>query len=205
MNNQWNTLPTEEILQQTVEQLSQRGFNPQVVANKEAALAKLKELLPAGAEVAHGSSTTLIEIGFIDYLNNAEHGWDDYSAKVRAEDDDELRSALRRKAVTSDYFLASANAITQDGQIVAADLTGSRVSAFPFAADKLILVIGTNKITSNLDAAMQRVRDHVFPLENARAQKAYGMGSAFGKWVIMEREINPQRVTVILVKEALGF
>jgi hypothetical protein len=113
---------------------------------------------------------------------------------------------LRRKSLTdADYFLASINAITEDGRLIAVDATGSRVGAFPFAAKKIILVAGEQKIVTDLEAGMKRIKEYVFPLENERMKKSYGMGSTFGKWVIIEREFIPQRITLILVKEKLGF
>jgi hypothetical protein len=113
---------------------------------------------------------------------------------------------MRRKAITdTDYFLASINAISKNGELVACDFTGSRVSAFPFAAKRLLLVAGTQKITSSLEEAMHRVREYVFPKENERLKAAYGQESGLGKWAIIEKEIFPERTTLILVKEKLGF
>ena len=88
---------------------------------------------------------------------------------------------------------------------MACDASGSRGTAYPFAAKNLILVAGVQKITTTLDEAMKRVREYVYPLEDERAKKAYGMSSTTGKWVIIEREIIPNRTTLILVKEKLGF
>ena len=89
--------------------------------------------------------------------------------------------------------------------MVAVDRSGSRVSAYPFAAKKVILIIGAQKITANLEQAMRRIREYVFPLEDNRAKKAYGMGSALGKWVIIENEFEKDRISIVLVKEILGF
>src|SRR5690606_35576232 len=112
---------------------------------------------------------------------------------------------LRRFSTTADYYLASVNAITTDGKLVSADRTGSRVSAYPFAAKTLILVAGTQKITKDLNEAMTRVRDHVLPQEKVRALEAYGVDSEIGKWVIIEKEVARGRIKLILVKESLGF
>ena len=101
--------------------------------------------------------------------------------------------------------MSGANAIAQTGEIVACDKTGSRVGAWPFAAGNLILVVGTNKIVPTLDDALRRVREYSFPLENTRAQRAYGTPSRIGKCVILEYEQNEGRVTLILVNEKLGY
>lgn len=199
------TIPAVEVIEKTVASLTEHGFATQVVENRAEALAALKEFIPQESQVMTGSSTTLDEIGFSEYLNSGDHPWTSVYAQITAEDDAAKRADLRRKAVTAEYFVASVNALTQDGKIIAVDMSGSRVGAFLFAAKNLVLVVGAQKITENLDAGLKRVREVVFPLEDARAQKAYGAHSMTAKWAILEHEIIPNRVHVILVKEALGF
>jgi len=201
----WSTIPSDEVIASTIENLAARNIKATLVANKEEALEKLKSILPEGASVANGSSTTLHQIGYIDYLKENDSKYYNFQSKVLAETDPQKQSDLRRQAVTADYFVASTNAVSQNGEIISADRTGSRVGAFLFGAKNLILVVGVNKITKDLDSAMQRVREFVLPLENERAQKAYGSPSKIGKWAIIEDEINPNRIQVIFIKEALGF
>lgn len=201
----WNTIPTKSAIAATIDNLKSRGINVELLANKSEVLTALKKLIPEKSRVMTGSSTTLNQAGVTDYLSSAKSNWHNVQNDIWSEDDEQKRSDLRRELLASEYFLASANAIAQTGQIVAVDATGSRVSAYPFAAKQLILVVGVNKITPTLDDAMTRIREHVFPLEDKRAQEAYGMGSTFGKWVIIEREVNPTRIHVLLVNEILGF
>lgn len=205
MKNTWNSLPRKEVVEATAAQLEEHGVTVEVVANKKEALTRLKDLIPSGAQVMTGSSTTLQQIGFAEYLESGKHDWKNLHASIVAENDDSKRNTLRRTAVTAEYFVASANALTEDGKIVAVDATGSRVGALPYAAEKVILVISTQKITKNLDDALARIRDHVFPLEDKRMQDAYGMGSNLAKWIIIEKEFVPGRITILLVEEALGF
>ncbi len=202
---EWNKKPTDEEIQKTKENLESRGFKVIVTETKEEALEKVKETIPEQAEVYDGSSTTLEEIGFKQYLNSDKHKWKNMHKEILKEDDEEKRAELRRKYITSEYYLGSVNAISKEGELVACDASGSRVGAYLFAAKNLVLVSGINKITENLDEAIKRVREHAFPLEDERAQEAYGFNSVTAKWVIMEREIFPGRVTLILVKEQLGF
>jgi len=205
MKNKFAEIPNEEELKHTIENIKSRGINVILVENKRKAIEKIKEIIPKGSEVVNGSSTTLNEIGFIDYLKSGKHGWKNLHEEIVKEKDMSKQMDLRRKSVVSEYFLGSVNAIAETGELVACDASGSRVSAYPFAAKNLILVAGINKITKNLEEAMKRVKEYVYPLENERAQKAYGMPSTKGKWVIIEREIIPDRITLILVKEKLGF
>jgi hypothetical protein len=153
----------------------------------------------------HGSSTTLIEIGYDAYVNSDESRWKDLHRAIVAENDEQKRRDLRRKSVTADYFISGANAIAQSGEIIACDRSGSRVGAWPYAAAHLILVSGTNKIAPTLDDALRRVWEYAFLLENARAKRAYGAPSQIGKCVILANEETEGRVTLILIDESLGY
>jgi hypothetical protein len=153
----------------------------------------------------NGSSTTLIEIGYEEYITGGRSGWKVVHYLIRAENDDKKRADLRRKSVTADYFLSGANAIASTGEIVACDASGSRVGAWPFAAGHLILIVGINKIVPTLEDALKRVREYTYRLENVRAQKPYGTPSVIGKCVILAHEKNEGWITLILVNETLGY
>lgn len=204
MNNH-SVIPSEDMIIKTVENLKNNGFNPIVVDTKEQALEKLKELVPEGSQFCAGSSTTLNEIGFSSYMAENSGKYSNYGDIIKNENDEEKRRELRRKAVTADYFLGSVNAITQDGTLIAVDQTGSRVGAYLFAAKNLIIVSGVNKIVKDLESGMKRVREYVYPLEDKRLMGMYNVNSSTSKWIIFEREKTPNRVTVILIKEVLGF
>jgi L-lactate utilization protein LutB len=201
----WNTIPSPDTVDRTVHEIEARGIKVIRSAGGEDALAVLKEIIPPGAEVMNGSSTTLTEIGYEEYIAGGKSGWTVLHDLIRAENDDRKRADLRRKSVAADYFISGANAISRTGEIVACDASGSRVGAWPFAAGHLILVVGINKIVPTLEDALKRVWDYAFRLENVRAQKAYGTPSVIGKCVILAHEKNDGRVTLILVDEALGY
>lgn len=115
------------------------------------------------------------------------------------------KGRTEKKICDSEFFISSVTAISETGEIVGCDASGSRVGAWPFAAGHLILVSGVNKIVPTLEDALNRVRNYAYPLENVRAQKVYGTPSVIGKCVIFSHERNPGRTTIILVKEALGY
>lgn len=200
----WDRMPSEKEIEAAVSAIRDRGITVAVAEDAGQALELVKGMIPAGAEVMNGSSTTLIEIGFIDYLEKGQHGWKNLHQRVFAENDQAKRADLRRKAQTADYFLASVNAIAGSGELVACDQGGSRVGAFPFAAKNLILVSGVNKIVPTLDDAFERIRLFALPLEDARMKKLYNTGSSLGKFVIIAKE-RPGRTTLVLVKERLGY
>ncbi|WP_435180578.1 lactate utilization protein [Halorussus sp. AFM4] len=198
-------LPTDAELEETVANLEDRGFEVVVVDTAEDALAEITDQIPAGASVMNGHSTTLEEIGFDDYLAEGDHDWENLHAEVFAIDDDAERARARREAQTADYFLGGVNAIAQSGELVAADASGSRVGAYPFAAENLLLVSGTNKVVADLDAALDRVENVAYPLEDARAQEVYGVGSAVAKQLIYRYENDEGRTTVVLIRDEFGF
>nr|WP_238392267.1 lactate utilization protein [Halorussus amylolyticus] len=198
-------LPTDDELDETVSNLESRGFEVVVADTAEDALAELKSRIPAGASVMNGHSTTLEEVGFADYLMEGDHDWENLHAEVFDIDDDAERARARREAQTAEYFLGGVNAVAQSGELVAADASGSRVGAYPFAAENLLLVTGANKVVADLDAALDRLENVAYPLEDARAQEAYGVGSAIAKQLIYRYENDEGRTTVVLVREQLGY
>jgi L-lactate utilization protein LutB len=204
-SEKWNRIPTPDVVEKTVREMEKRGIKVIVAPDGKEALSELKKIIPSGAEVMNGSSTTLIEIGYEEFISEGKSGWNHMHNKITAENDDRKRAELRRKSVTADYFISGANAIAQTGEIVACDASGSRVGAWPFSAGHLILVVGINKIVPTLQDALNRVWEYAYRLENARAQKAYGTPSVIGKCVILAHEKNEGRVTLILVQEALGY
>jgi hypothetical protein len=201
----WEKIPDQPTIDKAMAGMRERNFNPVLVPDRQSALEKLKQMIPAGAEVMTGASTTLEEIGFIDYLASNEHHWRNWKDRIMPEKDHEKQRALRRVSTTSEYFLGSVQAITETGQALGADATGSRQGGYVFGAEKVIWVVGINKIVSDLEMALKRLLEYCVPLEDARMKKTGAPGTFIGKIVIYEREYVPQRVSTILVKEKLGF
>jgi L-lactate utilization protein LutB len=198
-------LPDDDAVEETVENLEANGFEVVVVDSAEDALAEIQSLVPAGASVMNGHSTTLEEIGFDEYLSEGDHDWESLADEIWSIDDDEARQAARRESQTADYFLGGINAIAQTGELVAADRSGSRIGAYPFAAGNVVIVSGVNKIVPTLDAALDRLESVAYPLENERAKEAYGVESAIAKQLIFRQELDEGRTTVVLVRDALGY
>ena len=197
--------PTDAEIDEAVGNLEEHGFDVVVVDSADEARDELIDRIPTGASVMDGHSTTLEEIGFMGHLMEGDHGWENLHEEVFAIADDAERLRARREAQAADYFVGSVNAIARTGELVAADASGSRVGAYPFAASNLLLVAGTNKIVSDLDAALDRVEKVAYPLEDARARDAYGAGSVVAKQLIFRRETEEGRTTLVLVRESLGY
>ncbi len=198
-------LPDDETIEEAVSNLEENGFSVVVVDSASEALETVESLIPAGASVMNGHSTTLEEIGFDDLLSEGDHGWESLPAEIWSIDDDAERQAARRASQTADYFLGGINAIASTGELVAADLSGSRIGAYPFAAGNVVIVSGVNKIVGTLEDALDRLESVAYPLENERAQDAYGVESAIAKQLIYRMETEEDRTTVVLIREQLGY
>ena len=203
----YNTLASSDAVQKTLAALTERGFKPVSVNTKEDALAKIKELIPQGASVTNGSSQTLEQIGFVDYLKAGQHGWNNLHEAVLAEKDPQKQSRLRKESTIADVYLGSVHALSETGEMVIASASGSQLPSIVFNAKNLILVVGAQKITPSLEEAFKRLREYVFPLEDARMKSTGAPGSVMAKILLFEREpaFMGRNVHIILVNETLGF
>lgn len=201
----WDRIPDETVIEQTMKGLKERNFNPVLVADRKQALEKLMQMVPPGAGLMSGGSTTLEEIGLVSLLASNRHPWQSWKDRIFAEKDPQAQDALRRASTTAEYFIGSVQAITGSGQVLGTDATGSRQGGYVFGARNVIWVVGANKIVSDLNTAFRRLHEHCVPLEDARMKKTGAPGTIVGKIVIYEREYFPDRIRTILVGEKLGF
>ncbi len=201
----WSRVPDEATSNRTVSSIEARKVRVVRASTADEAKQALLDLIPGGAGVMNGSSTTLIEIGYEQLQESNPKAWHDYHAVITAENDDEKRQVLRRKGVAADWYLSGVQAIAETGEIVGCDKTGSRVGAWPYAAGHLVLVSGANKIVPTLDDALARCWEYALPMEQQRARRVYGTSSEIGNIVVIEKEIDADRVTLILVGESLGY
>ena len=203
----YDILADEEKINKVVEGLAGRGVEGIVVNNRLEALEKIKSLITAGASVMNGSSRTLEEIGYIEYLRGGQHGWNNLHQAVLAEKDPTKQAILRKQSVISDYYLGSVHAITEDGEMVIASNSGSQLPHIVFTSPNIIFVVSTKKIVPTLAEAMKRLEDHVASLEDKNIMSKFNVHTMLSKIVIFRRE-NPRmgrKVRMILVKENLGF
>ena len=203
----FDELAGREVVERLVKALAERGFLPESVRTGAEALARIKELIPVGESVMNGSSETLEQISFIDYLKSGAHGWNNLHAAVLAEKDSAKQAVLRAQSVISDYYLGSAHAVTEEGEIVISSNTGSQMPHLVFTSPNIILVVSTQKIVPTLTLAFERIEKHIIPLEDVSIQKKYGIHTMRAKTLILHRE-NPmmgRKVHIIFVGEKLGF
>ena len=92
-----------------------------------------------------------------------------------------------------DYALGSVHAVTRDGTLVIASASGSQLASYAWGAANVIFVVGAQKLVPTLAAAHERIYQHSLPLEDARAQAAYGQHSQVGKILEIHAEL-PGRI-----------
>ena len=188
-------LATEEQIRRVVKALTVNGFKVEVVENGKEAKKTVLRMIPAGAEVMTMSSVTLETIGLAKEIN--ESGKYD-AVRLKLARDKSLGS-------TPKWAVGSIQAVTEDGKLLMASNSGSQLPAYVYGAEKVIWVVGAQKIVANMEEGIKRIYEYVLPLENERARKAYGVGSNVSKLLIISKEIRPERMKLILVKEKLGF
>ncbi len=203
----YETLATKATADKTGQALLAKGIDVFVLANKAEALSKIKELIPQGASVMNGASRTLEQIGFVDYLKNGRHGWNNLHAAIVAETDKAKQSLLRKQALLSDYYLGSVHALVENGEFLIGSNTGSQLPHIVFSSPNLIFVVSTKKIVPTLAEAFKRLEEHVVPQENESMMKKYGVGTNLNKVLIFkgENKMLGRKIRIILVSENLGF
>ena len=200
----FTTLPGEHALQATVVALEEHGFSTEIVDDLGAARQAVLARIPDGSSVMTNTSVTLAESGIADAINDGDGRWQ--SARNRMFALDFATQAQEMKAIGGqpDYALGSVHAITADGTLVIASASGSQLASYAWGAANVIFVVGAQKLVPTLAAAHQRIYQHSLPLEDARAQAAYGQHSQVGKILEIHQEL-PGRIHIVLIRQQVGF
>ncbi len=194
----------ETQVRRAIEALEGNGINVVRARDKAEARHIVLDMIPAGANVHHGASQTLDATGISAELD-ASGRYDPIGPRAWSMDRATQGAEIRRLTAAPDIMLGSVHAVTETGSLMVASMGGSQLGPYVSGAGKVILVVGRQKIVADLDEGMRRINEYALPLEDARAQAAYGIHSAVNKVLIINREVFPGRITVVLVDEALGF
>ena len=204
-----------------VQKLGKNNISAFYVENRKQALEQVMSMIPEGSVVGLGDSVTWRQIGVIDAL---EKGNFTFLNPWRSGVTSKENIQLKKRALTSDVFVTGTNALTLDGKIVNTDALGNRVAAMLFGPEKVIIVIGINKIVKNLEEAFERIRKTAAPLNVKRHTDFVPMPPCgvkdectdcsspwriCNKTVIIERQLDNDKykpiITVVIVGEELGF
>ena len=153
--------------------LQKKNINAKYVANSQEALVTVMEMIPAGVTVARGDSMTVDQIGIIPELQKRQQ-----NALIDPMERDadglflfteiEQRRKIAREMFSADIFLVGTNAVTLDGKLVNVDAWGNRVAAMIFGPDKVIILVGVNKIVKDVNEALERIHNYTAPMNAKR-------------------------------------
>ena len=204
LNRRFATKADEARVTRAAAALEANGISVIRAADAGEAKRIVLDLIPAGSEVHSGASRSLEVSGISEELQKSGRH-ELIGPRIWSMDRETQADEIRRLGASPDFMLGSVHAVTETGSLLAASASGSQLGPYAAGAGKVILVVGTQKIVSDLDEGLRRVYDYVFPLEDARAEAAYGVHSGVNKILIVNREWEPGRTTVVLVDQALGF
>ena len=199
-------LPTDKNITKTIIALELHGINTIVAKTSKDVKKIISKLIPKGSEVMTATSTTLDQLGISQDINESAK-FDPIKAKLMKMDRNTQSLKMQKLGSAPDYVIGSVHAVTEDGKVVIASGSGSQLPAYAYGAPHVIWVVSTKKIVKDLDSAFDRIYNHILPLEDKRMKAVYGpnSGSNVNKLLIISNEINPNRITLIFVKEDLGF
>ena len=198
------------LAQKVIKGLQSRNMSGYYAESREEALRLALELIPEGSTATMGGGVSVHEIGLVDALKQGNYKFIDRDAY-------EDKRAAMLLAYDADVFLASANAITEDGVLVNIDGNANRVSAIAHGPKKVILIVGMNKVCDDVDGAMKRARNVAAPTNAQR----FGLSTPCAKtgscmnckspdticcqFLITRFSRHTGRIHVILVNDSLGF
>ncbi|MEA2519699.1 MAG: hypothetical protein QOF49_1779 [Chloroflexota bacterium] len=195
---------TDDVIGRAAAALRANNIEVLIADTAAEARAAVLERVPTGSEVHVGKSRTLEDIGVLDDLNGSG-SYDAIRPRLLAMDRATQGREMRKLGAAPDTIVGSVNAITFDGALVVASATGNQLGGYVAGAGRVILVVGGQKFVPDLDAAFARIRDVVFPYENARVNATMGVDTKLEKILVIFGEWLAGRTTVIVVREPVGI
>ncbi|MGI6231360.1 MAG: lactate utilization protein [Prevotella sp.] len=203
----------EKMAASLIENLKRRHYDAYYCHDTEEMKHLVVQLIPEGSSVTWGGSATIRDTGVTTLLKEGNYQVYDRDEAKNPEE----KKAIYLKAFTCDYYLASANAISEDGVIVNIDGNGNRVAAITWGPQHVIFIVGMNKVCQDTDAAIKRARSTAAPINMARFDfktpcqkdgRCHDCKSpdSICNYISILRNSHPaKRHIVILVNENLGY
>ena len=154
----------EKLGARVVAALNSRNMEAYYVETKEEAVKKALELIPKGSSINMGGATSVKECGLYDAVSNGDYEFYDRD-KVKTPEEKEK---IARKAFSSDYFLGSVNAMSEDGVFINIDGNANRVAAYAYGPKHVLLIVGMNKVVKSEEDALHRARNEAAPINAQR-------------------------------------
>ncbi|AGK98297.1 lactate utilization protein [Clostridium pasteurianum] len=204
----------EQKINGIIESLGKNNMEGYYARDEREVLDIVKTLVNKGESVSVGGSMTLFQTGIIDYLRNGDFKFlDRYKPGLTRE---EITDIFKKSFLTDTYFVSS-NAITENGELYNVDGNGNRVAAMLYGPDKVIVIVGKNKIVKNVDEAIQRNREYAAPANAKRLDKktpCTRVGHCMdcksedricNEYTLIRRQGKKGRIKVIIVGKELGY
>lgn len=197
-----------------IQALERRGFNGYFAKDRAEAKKMLLEMIPEGAVIGWGGSMTLDHMDVKDELLSDKY---DTIDRTKAKTPEEKHSMEREILGRATHFLTSVNAMSEDGVLFNIDGVGNRVAATVFGPDKVIYLVGMNKISRTREDAYTRMRTLASPANCARLNKNTPCGltgmcgdcqsdDCICSYIVETRHcMDKNRIHVILIGEDMGF
>jgi len=204
----FNVPASDDTLASTKAALEGHGFVVEIFPDAKAALDFITAVPKEGQSISSGGSRTLDEIGFKDWAKSQSKFKDFKAEALSAEAKGDYGAAmqLRKEGSNADVYFSSCSAVTQDGTLSWASLTGTRLS---LNAGTLVVVVGTQKIVADQAAADERLYDWQLPIESARVRIVYKAPSSAINEVGTLRQVNPfapkGSVVIVFVRGVWGY
>lgn len=200
----FSELATDAQIERVVHALEANGIHAIIAENGEEARRIFFELIPEGAEVFLGASVTLETLGIKDEVDTSGR-YEALRPKMFAMDRATQGREIRKLGGAPDYAAGSVHAVTEDGQVLIASNTGSQLGPYASGAGNVIWVVGAQKIVKDLNEGFRRIYEYDLPLETEHMRQLYNAPTDVNKVLVVNREIRPNRTTMILVKEEVGY
>ena len=202
-NAEFARLASNEQITTATAALTANGMAAEVVESPAEARNRVLDLLPEGVEVFTSMSRTLDTLGLSEAINDSTR-YHPLRPRLKTMDRQAHGREWRKLQSSPEYVVGSVHAITEQGQVLIASASGSQLASYVFGASHVIWVVGAQKIVRDLEEGLRRVREYCYPLEHQRIQSLGMPGSFVAKILLVEGE-RPGRISIILVKEVLGF
>lgn len=199
----YSKIVSQSELEVTKNALESKGFTVKVAKNKQQAKEIVLGLVKKGSQVFTATSVTLDQLGLTKELNGEKY-ISTRSKFMPLYGQEDKKHEMKSIGSVSEYAVGSVNAVTQEGELLMASATGSQIPNYAYGASNVIWVVSTSKIVKDMNEAMHRLENHTFPLEDVRAQKAYGTSSSIN-FLLVYRKDPTNRATIVFVEEPLGF
>ena len=201
---EFSQLSSDERLAEVADALERNGIRTFTVQTGADARQIVVSLIPPGAEVFNNTSRTLETIGLADDIERSGR-YEPLRVRLFQMDREMQAREMRTLAASPEYVVGSVHAVTEGGSLLVASASGSQLGPIVSGAGHVILVIGGQKVVPDLDTGIRRIVEYSYPLEDRRALEAYGVPSGVNNILIINHAVAPDRITAILVHEALGF